>query len=178
MLTTKEMDKALKYQKRRTIAFKITMLALLALWIPVAIDKLTDFETFKSGIYNQPFSDSLGNVLIYTLPVLECATIIFLIYEGWRKVGLILSTMLMTAFTGYVGIALLGAWEKLPCGCGSVISGMSWPKHFLFNLLFLFLSLSGLYLWRKLRSGDAGSEAAEGGSAKRHIKQYSLTSKL
>ncbi|MGJ1333285.1 MauE/DoxX family redox-associated membrane protein [Sphingobacterium siyangense] len=178
MLTTKEMDKALKYQKRSKIAFKIIMLALLALWIPVAIDKLTDFETFKSGIYNQPFSDSLGNVLIYTLPVLECATIICLIYEGWRKVGLILSTMLMTAFTGYVGIALLGAWKKLPCGCGSVISGMSWERHFLFNLFFLFLSLSGLYLWRKLRSGDAGSEAAKGGSAKRHIKQYSLTSKF
>lgn len=106
------------------------------------------------------------------------ATIICLVYESWRKAGLILSTALMAAFTGYVGIALLGAWEKLPCGCGSVISGMSWPEHFLFNLFFLLLSVSGLYLWHKLRSSNAGSEAAEGGSAKRHIEQYSLTSKM
>lgn len=68
------MDKALKYRKRRSIALNIVVLLLLVLWIPVVIDKLTDFEAFKNGIFNQPFSDSLGNVLIYTLPVLEGAT--------------------------------------------------------------------------------------------------------
>lgn len=153
-------------------------LALLALWIPVGIDKLTDFEAFKSGILNQPFSDSLGNMLIYTLPVLECTIIICLISKGWRKVGLVLSTLLMAAFTGYVGIALLGAWEKLPCGCGSVISGMTWMQHFFFNLFFLLLSISGLYLWYKSRSSNAGGGTAEGVSAKRHNKKYSLISKV
>lgn len=167
------MNKVATYQswhQRTRILFYVVVLLLLILWVPVVIDKLTDFELFKKGILNQPFSNQLGYVLIYALPVLEIATVICLVYPKFHKAGLIISTVLMAAFTGYVGIALLGAWEKLPCGCGSVISGMSWQQHFFFNLFFLFLSISGLYLWYKLRSSNAGGEATEGASAKRHIK--------
>lgn len=112
------------FSGKKGIALLLIILSLLALWIPVTIDKLTGFTAFKMGILNQPFSNSLGSVLIYSLPVLECITIAFLVIEKYRKAGLILSTLLMFAFTAYIGIALFGAWEKLPCGCGSIISGM------------------------------------------------------
>lgn len=166
------------FSGKRGIGLLLIILSLLALWIAVTIDKLTDFTAFKTGILNQPFSDGLGYFLIYSLPVLECITIAFLVTEKFRNAGLILSTLLMLAFTIYIGIALLGAWEKLPCGCGSIISGMTWLKHFFFNLFFLGLSGTGLYLWYKLRGSNAGSGTAEGGSAKRHIKKYFLTSKF
>ncbi|GAA0886530.1 hypothetical protein GCM10009120_51290 [Sphingobacterium siyangense subsp. cladoniae] len=155
------------FSGKKGIALLLIILSLLALWIPVTIDKLTDFTVFKKGILNQPFSDGLGYVLIYALPVLECGAVICLISEKLRGTGLVLSTLLMVAFTGYVGMALLGAWEKLPCGCGSVISGMTWLQHFFFNVFFLLLSITGHYLWYKLRGSNAGSETAEGGSAKR-----------
>ncbi|MBZ4190747.1 MauE/DoxX family redox-associated membrane protein [Niabella beijingensis] len=165
-------------QKRNRITLHIVIVLLLLLWIPVSIDKVSDFAAFKNNILNQPFSDDLGYILIYTLPGLEILIAIALVTEKFRKAGLILSTLLMTAFTGYIAAALLGAWEELPCGCGSVISGMNWTQHFFFNLLFLSLSIWGLYLWYKLRSSNAGGEAIEGASAKRHIKKYSLTSKF
>lgn len=177
----KAMETLITYQtqhKRKRITFNIVIVLLLILWIPVSIDKLSDFAAFKSGILRQPFSDSLGYILIYTLPALELITVLALVMEKFRKAGLILSAVLMTAFTAYIAVALLGAWEKLPCGCGSVISGMTWMQHFFFNLFFLFLSGWGLYLWYKLRGSNAGGEAIEGGSAKRHIKWYSLTSKF
>ncbi|ASE60689.1 hypothetical protein CEQ15_03800 [Chryseobacterium indologenes] len=175
------METSIIYQnqlKRKRITFNIVIVLLLLLWIPVSIDKITDFAAFKSGILRQPFSDSLGYVLIYTLPALELITVLALVMEKFRKAGLILSTVLMTAFTAYIAMALLGTWEKLPCGCGSVISGMTWTQHFFFNLLFFFLSGWGFYLWYKLRGSDAGSGVTEGSSAKRHIKKYSLTSKI
>ncbi|KEQ30159.1 hypothetical protein N180_06415 [Pedobacter antarcticus 4BY] len=164
--------------KRKRITLNIVIILLLLLWIPVSIDKITDFAAFKSGILRQPFSDSLRYILIYTLPALELITVLTLVMEKFRKGGLILSTVLMTAFTAYIAVALMGAWEKLPCGCGSVISGMTWLQHFFFNLLFLFLSGWGLYLWHKLRGSNARGVVAEGASAKRHIKKYSLTSKF
>ncbi|MDX3913962.1 MAG: hypothetical protein QHC79_10535 [Pseudosphingobacterium sp.] len=164
--------------KRKRITFNIVVILLLALWIPVSIDKISDFAAFKNDMLNQPFSDNLGYVLIYTLPGLELLIALALVMEKFRKVGLMLSTVLMTAFTGYIAVALMGAWEELPCGCGSVISGMSWTQHFFFNLFFLFLSIWGLYLWYKLRGSNAGGEVTEGASAKRHIKKYSLTSKF
>lgn len=164
--------------KRKRITLNIVIILLLLLWIPVSIDKITNFAAFKSGILRQPISDSLGYILIYMLPALELITVLALIMEKYRKAGLILSTGLMTAFTAYIVVALMGAWEKLPCECGSVISGMTWLQHFFFNLLFLFFSGWGLYLWYKLRGSNAGGETTEGGSAKRQIKKYSLTSKF
>jgi hypothetical protein len=158
-------------KKNKTISTLI-IIALLLLWIPVSMDKLLNFGTFKAGILRQPFSDGLGNVLIYTLPVLEITIVLLLINESWITLGLWLSTLLMAAFTGYIGVALLGAWEQLPCGCGSVISGLSWNQHFWFNLFFLLLSITGILLQRNLqRSDGSGLAKAEGVSAKRQINK-------
>ncbi|WP_232789337.1 MauE/DoxX family redox-associated membrane protein [Sphingobacterium sp. UDSM-2020] len=166
------METIITYQdqrKRKQIAFNIVIALLLLLWVPVSIDKLIDFAAFKDGILNQPFSDSLGYVLIYTLPAFELLIVFALVSEKFRRIGLILSILLMAVFTGYVAVALLGAWEKLPCGCGSVIRGMTWTQHFFFNLFFLVLSVLGLYLWYKLRGSDVGNGTTEGGSAKRQL---------
>ncbi|ADQ17084.1 hypothetical protein Lbys_1365 [Leadbetterella byssophila DSM 17132] len=137
---------------------KLITLALLTLWIPVSIDKWINFEIFQNGLIRQPFSDQLGQVLSYLLPVVETATIILLVVEKWRKAGLLLSTALMAVFTSYIGLALLGAWDKLPCGCGSVISQLTWKQHFFFNLAFLLLSAYGLLNLH--RSGAAGGKTA------------------
>jgi putative oxidoreductase len=137
---------------------KLITLALLTLWIPVSIDKWINFEIFQNGLIRQPFSDQLGQVLSYFLPVVETATIILLVVEKWRKAGLLLSTALMAVFTSYIGLALLGAWDKLPCGCGSVISQLTWKQHFFFNLAFLLLSAYGLLNLH--RSGAAGGKTA------------------
>src|SRR5690606_29503487 len=124
------------------------------------LDKFIDFVTFRSGILRQPFSDTLGYILIYSLPLLEAATVISLISKRYRKIGFILSTLLMATFTGYIGIALLGTWEKLPCGCGSVISGMSWQQHFWFNIFFLSISLVGWY-WHKNTGNPPSKQLAK-----------------
>jgi hypothetical protein len=154
-------------KNNNTISTLITI-ALLLLWIPVSLDKLLNFVTFKVGILRQPFSDDLGKLLIYSLPVLEIAVVLLLIIQAWRTLGLWLSTLLMATFTGYVGLALLGAWEKLPCGCGSVISYLSWKQHFWFNLFFLMLSIIGILLQRNIHRSDGSRLAkADGVSAKR-----------
>ena len=136
-------------RKKMRIALNIVIMLLLLLWIPVSVDKILNFAIFKTGILAQPFSNHLGYILIYILPLAEVITAITLITEKFRKIGLLLSTTLMFAFTCYIAVALLGAWEKLPCSCGSVINGMNWKQHFFFNLFFLCLSLVGLYLWYK-----------------------------
>ncbi len=155
------METSITYQtelKSKRIILNLVIILLLVLWIPVSIDKMSDFAAFRNDILNQPFSDRLGYLLAYTLPILEILVVLALVTEKYRKAGLMLSSLLMTAFTGYIAVALLGTWEKLPCGCGSVIRGMSWTQHFFFNLFFLSLSITGLYLWHKLRSSNAGGE--------------------
>ncbi|MDA3615942.1 MauE/DoxX family redox-associated membrane protein [Polluticaenibacter yanchengensis] len=154
--------------KQESLLF-IILFILLVLWIPVTIDKVSNFASFKYSILQQPFPDWLGLILIYSLPIVELIIVICLVIEKFRKIGLLISSLLMAVFSGYIGIGLLGYWEKLPCGCGSVISGMTWKQHFFFNLTFLLISGLGLYLWYKLRHRNAGREPIEGGSAKRRI---------
>jgi len=173
-------DSAGPRQRQRTSAYRNPMkgpgvwlflitVALLALWIPVAVDKLIDFRQFRAGVLSQPLPEPLGHVLVWALPLLEAATVVLLlISRRARYWGLWLSFTLMLAFTGYVAIALADAWEKLPCGCGSVISGLSWRQHFWFNLLFLALSGGGIYFANVQRSRAARGGAVEGLSAKRH----------
>src|SRR5690606_42113036 len=130
-----------------TNSYIVTLIsiALLLLWIPASLDKLVYFQAFKTGILRQPFSDALGLILIYTLPLLEIIAAICIVSGRFRLVGFGLSSLLMAAFTSYIGIALLGAWEKRPCGCGSVISVMNWTQHYWLNLFFLASSIWGYY---------------------------------
>lgn len=142
-------------------------LLLLALWIPVTLDKMLNFPVFETGILRQPFDDRLGQVLIFVLPVLEALIILMLLLPAFRKWGFALSTLLMLAFTAYIGVALAGAWEHLPCGCGSVINGLSWKQHFFFNLFFLLCSGYGFYRLNIPQDGAMGGETVKGGPAKR-----------
>lgn len=131
------------------IYYSIIVLLLL-LWIPVALDKIVNFNSFSTGILNQPFNKNLALIAIYSLPVLEFATVALLVFKKYRKWGFALSSVLMFVFTSYVALALLGTWEKLPCGCGSVISGLSWIQHFWFNILFLSISVIGYIVNSKI----------------------------
>lgn len=141
---------------------KILTLFLLALWIPVSIDKFINFETFKNGLIRQPFNDTLAYLLAYTLPFFEVSIVVLLLFSHWRKYGIMLSLVLMVLFTGYIGMALAGIWEEMACGCGSVISILTWKQHFFFNLFFLLISGYGVYLTNPKRSGAVGGETAKG----------------
>lgn len=131
------------------IYYSIIVLLLL-LWIPVALDKIVNFNSFSTGILNQPFNKNLALIAIYSLPVLEFATVALLVFKKYRKWGFALSSVLMFVFTSYVALALLGTWENLPCGCGSVISGLSWIQHFWFNIFFLSISVIGYIVNSKI----------------------------
>lgn len=133
-------------KKVKNISTYCILIILLLLWVPVALDKVLHFNAFRYDILRQPIPIGLAYLAIYSLPVLEVLVVVLLVSAKWRRIGLGLSALLMAVFTGYIAMALLGYWEKLPCGCGSVIHGMSWKQHLWFNLIFLTLSIWGYYL--------------------------------
>lgn len=121
----------------------LCIILLLLLWIPVSLDKLLNFDSFRYGLLNQPFADNLGHVLLYSLPLFEIGIVLLLIVPNLRKWGMLLSSILLVGFTVYIAVALLGAWDTIPCACGSVISKLSWKEHLWFNLFFLAVSVIG-----------------------------------
>jgi uncharacterized membrane protein YphA (DoxX/SURF4 family) len=161
---------------KKHILTVITLL-LLVLWIPVGLEKLWDLQGFKNTLFSQPIPNSFIDVLFWLIPVLEiaCATMLIL---GWLPIkkacnwliyGMALSSMLMLCFTVFIALGVLNLYEKRPCGCGSVLKGMSWEEHLWFNGVFLGLSLLGWWLALR-KKGDEDMREDEFLQAKLAVK--------
>jgi putative oxidoreductase len=140
-------------KKQTYILVAITIL-LLTLWAPTSLNKILDFESFKQNIYNQPFNINITQVIIYSIPLLEITTVLLIVIPKYRLWGFILSTILMSIFTIYIAAALLKVWDKIPCGCGLIISGMKWHEHLWFNSIFLILSATAWYIQFSLQKNS------------------------
>jgi len=119
------------------------------LFLYASISKFLDFQRFIGEMNNQPLPNSWTPFLVWTVPSLEIAISLALIFERTRMVGLIASLVLMTLFTIYTAVILLHFFDYVPCSCGGVIRKLSWQQHLVFNLLFVALSFIGIILQRR-----------------------------
>jgi len=106
---------------------------LIILWLYTAGSKLIDIPMYKRGLYGQPFSKELKDFLFYGLPLSEFFLIILLYFKNTRKLGYLGSLTLLSLFTGYILLILLGYYPKIPCSCGGILTIMSWKVHLWFN---------------------------------------------
>ncbi len=135
--------------KKREYIVEICTLLLCLLFAYTAISKIYDWQGTKNGLHNQVFPNWIADILLYGLPPVELVTAILLLYQKTRIAGLWLSILLMTAFTIYVGLVMIGIFGRIPCSCGGILNTMGWGEHLVFNLVFLLLALIGLYVLNK-----------------------------
>ena len=115
------------------------------LWSYAAIVKLLDPVLSLSQMRNQIFPNWLADVLAFALPFAELLAVALLLFKCTYKIGLYLSTLLLTAFTLYIILVKLLVFDSIPCSFGGIISGMSWLQHLFFTLFFLALSIAAIY---------------------------------
>ncbi|MBX0335394.1 hypothetical protein K3G39_19335 [Pontibacter sp. HSC-14F20] len=125
----------------------VAMLVLLFGY--AALSKLKDWDESLQQWALQPVAREAVTWFAWGIPAMELLCCLLLVFDRTQRYGLYLALALMVLFTGYVGLALLGAWEQVPCSCGGVISGLGWGEHLLFNLFFTALTGAGLYLEKK-----------------------------
>lgn len=121
-------------------------LLLIMMFSYAAVNKLIDFSAFKVQMSVQPVPKWSVVYLVYGIPLVELTTILTLLFDKTKSIGLFTSTILMIAFTTYVGLAMTGSFGIIPCSCGGIISHLSWQAHFVFNLIFLLLSVYATFL--------------------------------
>lgn len=124
----------------------LVVLLLIVLFLHTAISKFIDFEGFRSSINNQPFPDIFTPFLVWALPVIEIGIVILLLFGRTRRTGLYASLILMSLFTIYTALVLLGAFTKVPCSCGGVVAFLSWRQHLIFNLFFVLITAIAIKL--------------------------------
>jgi len=142
------------HQKEYCIQFIIN--ALIILWIYTAGSKLMDLEDFKRQLALQPFGSVINSMLVYALPAIEIFTAVLLTVKKTKTTGLVLSVVLLTVFTLYVLLVVVGYFTKMPCSCGGVLEFLSWKAHLIFNVFFLAINLIALYQY-KFKKGGPGA---------------------
>lgn len=135
-------------KKRQYIVNFISSMILLLLFY-AAISKITDYERFENTLRMSPLLEKHSRFVAIALPTIEIAITILLFIPRYRITGLCAAAILLTLFTAYL-IYMILVSPHLPCSCGGLFRKMTWRQHVAFNTVFICLSLSGIYLHRKL----------------------------
>lgn len=123
--------------------------ALVMLFCYTAVSKLYDVEEFRRQLANQELPGWVKGPLVWLIPGSELLFSLLLSFAVTRLAGLYGSAILMAMFTGYMALVYFGYFDRVPCSCGGVLRSMGFGVHLLFNLFFLALSLSGIYLFHQ-----------------------------
>ena len=120
------------------------VIAFLVLWTFTGIEKLMDYEGFRQSIMNQVFPEAWASMMPPLLISVELLLALLLLYPASRRLGLLLSLLLMTVFTTYIGLVWMGAFPRVPCSCAGFLEDMSWEGHLMFNGVFMVLGIFGV----------------------------------
>lgn len=147
-----------KYRKKNhtLIIADIISALLLVLFMYTSVSKLTGYQVFKDVLTASPLLKSYAGIIAWLLPLTEIAIVVLLFIPRYRIRGLIASVILITLFTIYL-VYMIAFTPNLPCSCGGVIRLLTWPQHIVFNLFFIFLSFTGIILYRRANNLESSS---------------------
>jgi len=147
----KKMSNDLKYghkiNKLILIADIISGVVLL-LFLYTSLSKMTEYEVFKNVLTVSPLLKPVAGIVAWLLPVTEIVIVVLLFIPSMRLKGLYASFILISLFTLYL-IYMITFTPNLPCNCGGVLKLLTWKQHIFFNLFFIFLSLTGILVYKR-----------------------------
>lgn len=133
-------------KKANQATIEIISQILILLFLYTSVMKLSSPTQFLMAMRQVSILKPFSEILTIAIPTIEILLCILLISKK-RKLGLFLSTVLLTIFTIYVSYMLIFI-PKLPCSCGGIIQHMTWHQHLYFNISMTFLSALAFYLIR------------------------------
>jgi hypothetical protein len=135
---------------KKQVTLECVCALLILLFLYASVSKFLDFKTFIGQMNNQPLPNSWTPFLVWAIPLLEIAISITLLFEYTRLLGLYASLVLLIIFTVYTGIIMLHFFAYVPCSCGGVIRKLTWGQHLILDLFYLFISVLGIILKRRI----------------------------
>jgi len=118
---------------------------LIFLFVYTACSKLADLKAFRQVIGQTSFMKANAALISIAIPFSELFVSGLLLFDRSRMYGLWLSVILLVSFSAYILYMLL-TMSELPCSCGGIISKLGWKGHIVFNSVFIFLALTGIFL--------------------------------
>ncbi len=150
----------------RAVWIEITYFLLIVLFVVAGGSKLLDHKKFVGEMLNQVFPHWFSWALIYTLPWYELLIVLSILIgvvfnsERLRKMALVNSCVLMSAFLLYSILALSGIFGRVPCSCGGIIEKLHWPQHVALNAFYVLITFVSIRLLKrqKVREESKGAQ--------------------
>jgi uncharacterized membrane protein YphA (DoxX/SURF4 family) len=124
---------------------------VLLLFLYTSLSKLADYEAFKNVLTASPLLKPVAGLIAWLVPVSELVIVVLLFIPPYRLKGLYASVILICFFTLYL-LYMIVFTPHLPCKSGGVIKLLTWPEHIVFNLFFVFLSVTGILLYKRAKN--------------------------
>lgn len=135
--------------KARVLFINTIYFLFIAMFLYAAVSKWMIFNVYVSQINKQPFDDKYTPLLVWGLPISEILVAILMMIDPIRRIGMMIGTGMMIAFTIYIIIIQLKFFGKIPCSCGGAITEFTWTEHLYFNLFFVITGVIVLLITRK-----------------------------
>ena len=130
----------------RNIFVQLIRFLLISLFCYTTFHKVIDLAKFESTLMKSTLiSDSLVVILLYLVPILEVSIIILLLVKNYL-IGFYGAFFTLLLFTMYL-IALNNFSFYKGCSCGGIFNEISYTQHLVVNIIFLLLSLVGIFLF-------------------------------
>jgi uncharacterized membrane protein YphA (DoxX/SURF4 family) len=134
----------LSVQNSRIILTIICQLYIL-LFVYAGVSKLLDFENFRVQLGQSPLLNIFASWLAWLVPLIELVIAVALCLHPVRFWALYAGFVLMVLFTAYIYI-ILNYSSYVPCSCGGILEKLGWTEHLVFNIVFVVLAITGLFL--------------------------------
>ena len=122
--------------------FALTALVFtVLLFLKAALFKGFDFLEFQGYVADyQLLPDRWVRPAAMAIVVLECLTVLTLLFEATRMIGVVLAVGLLTLYAVSMGINLKRGRSQIECGCGGVPQYLS-PRLLVRNAVLMVIAL-------------------------------------
>ena len=131
--------------KTQSLIIEIIALLYVLLFVYAAVSKILDFENFQVQLGQSPLLSAFAYWVAFGTPFLELFIVLLLVFPKCRLTGLYAAFSLMVLFSTYI-VVILNFSSFVPCSCGGILENMSWTQHLVFNILFVFFAIVGIYM--------------------------------
>jgi len=140
----------------------ISRMILITLWAYSFLSKIINYQGFRVSILNQPFSNSFGETISIVIPVIEFLLLVMFFVQRLRGIAYLGSLVVLSIFSTYVGLVVLDAFEKIPCGCAGIFERIGWEAHFSVNAGLVGIAGIGCWFVGKKAKKDRRPETEDG----------------
>jgi hypothetical protein len=124
------------------------------LFLYAATSKMLILTAYKLQMQEQPLPKWSIPYLTYGIPFLEIVLSFLLAIYTTRLRALYMSTIMMFAFSIYIGLIRFHVFAETPCTCGGVLRKVSWTTHMIFNLFFVAIGAVAIILMHIKKETD------------------------